>query len=113
MIYHITTKEEWDKQSKNDLFYSESLKKEGFIYCALKKQILPVLNSKFIGRQDLIVLYIDEKLLKPELIYEDLSNKGEKHPHVYGSINKDAIVKVVDFKPDEDGTFSLPKKFVD
>jgi len=109
MIYHITTKEEWVKQSKNDSFSPKSLKEEGFIYCALKSQILPVLNSKFIGRKDLIVLCIDEKLLKARLNFEDLSNKGEKHPHVYGSINRDAVVKVVRLKPSEDGTFSLPE----
>ena len=109
MIFHITTKEDCDKQSRKDASTSGSFEKQGFIHCALKEQILRVANSRFRGRENLVLLCIKKDRLRSKLIFEDLSNLGEKHPHVYGVINKDSITKVVDFNPNKDGFFLLPE----
>jgi uncharacterized protein (DUF952 family) len=34
-------------------------------------------------------------------------------PHVYGSINNSAVIKVVDFPVNEKGLFELPKSISD
>lgn len=36
----------------------------------------------------------------------------EQFPHIYGSLNVDAVLKVLDFEPREDGLFELPKEII-
>lgn len=113
MIFHITTKEEWTKQSGGDSFSASSLNDVGFIHCALKHQILRVANSRLRGKKNLVLLGIEEDKLESKLIYEDLSNLNEDHPHVYGPINICAIMQVIYFPPNDDGSFSLPEELND
>lgn len=105
MIYHITTKSEYASQQGKEFYSALSLEKEGFIYCATKEQVIPVLNRRFIGNNEVIVVEIDESKLKSELKFEDLHNKGEKHPHIYGKVNREAIVRLVDINVGEDGRY--------
>jgi len=92
MIHHITTIEWWTKWETNDYFESPDLEKEGFIHCSKREQIEFVLNEHFRDQVDLIILQIDPEKLESELKYE-LSSENQYFPHIYGRINKTAIVK--------------------
>ena len=61
----------------------------------------------FKGKSGLILLVIDDSKVTPEIKYEDAGN-GKLYPHIYGPLNIDAVVKVVDFPPKSDGSFELP-----
>jgi uncharacterized protein (DUF952 family) len=55
----------------------------------------------------MVVLVIDPDRLTSELRWEpgaDLAT--ELFPHVYGPINLDAVVQVLDFEPDKNGQFT-------
>jgi len=65
------------------------------------------------------LLCIDEDKLKSECKYEDPTagrqydpSVGNLFPHIYGSINISAIIKAVNFPPDNNGLFSLPKELM-
>ena len=47
-------------------------------------------------------------LLNEELKYEP-DERGTHYPHLYGQLNVDAVVGVMDFEPDEEGFFHLPE----
>ena len=47
------------------------------------------------------------------LVYEDSYGKGEVFPHIYGSLNLDAIIHIFEFPANDDGMFSLPDDFHD
>jgi len=79
------------------------------------KQVIPVANAFYRGQNDLMLLVIDETRIVPEVRWEapagppaDGVTLSDLFPHVYGALNLDAVLQVVDFTPDVAGTFSLP-----
>ena len=74
-------------------FAPEIFEFENFIHCCKAHQIGGVLSRYFAGETDLLILHIDETKLKPPLRYET-GTGNELFPHLYGEINKDAIVEI-------------------
>ncbi len=92
-IYHITKSSWWNKFSSTDPYESETLNEEGFIHCSTREQVSGVLERYYANQRGLLLLHIKPSLLKAELKYEE-ATFGQSFPHVYGKINRDAIVKV-------------------
>ncbi len=117
MIYHIATRQDWDDSQPRGAYHTASLDKEGFIHCSTATQVLHVGNAFYRGRNDLVLLLIDESKLAHELKWEAPAgppasgiSDSDKFPHVFGPINFSAIASVLDFVPDPvSGTFTLPK----
>jgi uncharacterized protein (DUF952 family) len=93
MILHVCTAEEWMNCSDSSLYQPASYVSEGFIHCCIDSQLPGVLDRYFGGKYNLYLLTIDEMKLKAEVILEGSVN-NEEFPHVYGAIEKAAIVKV-------------------
>ncbi|MEH7884297.1 DUF952 domain-containing protein [Bacillus sp. JJ1609] len=108
MILHIISEEDWKKAQREGLHTPSSLDDEGFIHCSTKEQLIWVANSFFKGHTDLLLLCIDAKKVRARIVYEDTSDTGMLFPHIYGTLNLDAIFKVMTFKPSMDGSFVLP-----
>ena len=116
IIFHITSAQEWLASEAKSHYEVDSLKDEGFIHCSTVGQVLGVASRYYLGRDDLVLLCIDEILVKEELLYEVSSSadsSGERYPHIYGPLNMEAIVRVVDFPPQGDGSFLLPGELQD
>lgn len=115
MILHITSKSEWLEAQALGEYRAPSLETEGFIHCSAEAQVVAVANAFYRGRNDLVLLMIEETRARPEVKWEapaeqhdDEFLKSSSFPHVYGALNLDAVVGVRDFPPNEDGTFTLP-----
>jgi uncharacterized protein (DUF952 family) len=93
LIYHITTPEIWKKFESEDFYAAESLQTEGFIHCSFDDQLEGVLERYYADAEKVLILTIDTEKLEPLLVNEP-STGGELYPHIYGRINRDAIVKV-------------------
>lgn len=85
-----------------------SLDGGGFIHCSTVDQFLIPANERFRGRGDLILLIVATGRLSAPLVYEDCYESGHRFPHVYGPIDLDAIVDVVDLPCRLDGCFDRP-----
>ncbi len=96
-IYHIASISDWDKQANNKVYSIETLDEEGFIHCSRYEQLDATLKRFFDGREDILVLKIDSKLLNIPLIYEAADNGSGFFPHAFGPIQKNAIVEVIPF----------------
>jgi uncharacterized protein (DUF952 family) len=96
IIYHVTTKEEWIIAQVNDYYEASSLAIEGFIHCSTANQVQGVLERYFAGKTNLVKLVIDTTLLTNELKYELAPSINEEFPHVFGTINLDAVIEVVE-----------------
>lgn len=103
-IWHITKREQWEQAQITQVYFSESLALEGFIHCSTSEQVLPTANFLFRGQQGLVLLGIDSSKVQAEIRYEDVD--GTTFPHIYGALNTDAVVEVLNFQPGVDGLFT-------
>jgi uncharacterized protein (DUF952 family) len=132
MILHIVRRCEWEDAVRRGNYAPASLRAEGFIHCSTVAQVIDTANRFYRGQRDLIVLCIEESRVKAELKYEaparthDVSRgaapspnlsrevtgevSGALFPHLYGSLNLAAVVRVVELPCEEDGSFRLPEE---
>jgi uncharacterized protein (DUF952 family) len=106
MIFHIAQREIWEQARMNGEYRVESLMTEGFIHLSTRSQFLRVANFLFQGQTDLVLLEVDETLLKCGLRYDPVGE--ERFPHLYGPLNLEAVVRVHEFPVQADGTFQAP-----
>jgi uncharacterized protein (DUF952 family) len=91
-IIHIVDTETWERDKDQSQYFGDTLKSQGFIHCCLPGQVDSVLKNWFPGREDLIFLEIDSNKLSTRLVFENLEGDEEKFPHIYGPVNRDAIL---------------------
>ena len=108
MIVHITWRVEWATAVTAPTFRPASLDTEGFIHCSTPAQLLGPANALFRGQTGLVLLCIAPEKVRAPIVYEDCYGTGQPFPHVYGPLNRDAVVAVLDFPPRPDGSFDLP-----
>jgi uncharacterized protein (DUF952 family) len=92
-IYHIALTEEWNSQLKNESYFPAAYQQEGFIHCSQEYQLKGVVERFFKKAEKVFLLSIDTTKLVAELRLEEASN-GDFFPHIYGELNKTAIIKV-------------------
>jgi uncharacterized protein (DUF952 family) len=92
LIYHLTTQHEWKQALSKGFYEAPSLAEEGFIHCSTEQQVAGVLQRYFKGRSGLVKLTIDTDKLTAPLRYELAPSVQEEFPHIYGSINLDAVI---------------------
>ncbi|MDX2244774.1 MAG: DUF952 domain-containing protein [Leptolyngbyaceae cyanobacterium bins.302] len=105
MIFHITTSKDWQQAQQAGEYRAASLETEGFIHCSNADQVAWVANNFYRAVPDLVLLQIDPSKLTAELRYDEIET-GDRFPHIYGALNLDAVVHVLEFAPQADGTFS-------
>lgn len=96
MIYHVTRKSDWEQAIKNGFYAAPSLQLEGFIHTSTAAQVPGVLERYYENEKELVLLHIDELLLTANLTYELAPSVNDLFPHVYGTINLNAITKAED-----------------
>jgi uncharacterized protein (DUF952 family) len=105
---HITRREDWLKALDQGSYTADSLAKEGFIHCSTLAQVAATANRYYAGQHGMVLLCIDASLLQAEARWENLDALGNPFPHIYGPLNFEAVVKVVEFEPDMEGQFTSP-----
>src|SRR5262249_43184299 len=105
-ILHITTPAAWAEAQRAGAYRADSLASEGFIHCSTPAQVAATANRLYPGRRDLVLLRIDPRKVAPEIRYDTAAN-GERFPHIYGPLNLGAVVGIIPFPPEVDGTFRL------
>lgn len=96
IIYHITTKEEWQNAIEQNFYEAASLATEGFIHCSTEQQVAGVLLRYFKGKTNLVKLTINTAKLTAKLQFDFSPSVNEMFPHIYGAINSDAVTAVDD-----------------
>jgi uncharacterized protein (DUF952 family) len=114
-IVHIASRTAWEASIPAGYYKPTSLESEGFIHCSTVEQSVDTANNFFHNQHGLVLLCIDVDKLDAELKYEPPAGgpahnlqDGTLFPHLYGPLNVNAVVRVVEFEPDAEGMFSLP-----
>ena len=92
IIYHITTKKEWDTAVAQGFYEAASVAIESFMHCSTDKQVDGVLQRYFAGKTDLVKLTIDVSKVQARLQYDFSPSVNEMFPHIYGRLNLDAVI---------------------
>jgi uncharacterized protein (DUF952 family) len=132
LIYHITSRSLAEAARLSGEYRTESLTSQGFIHFSQAHQVLGTANSFYRGLSDLVILVVDSQRLTAELKYEapvhptnndksevvaqrkgPASANGQQpatqdFPHLYGALNFEAVVRVIDLPLGADGSFEAP-----
>ncbi len=100
---HITNEASWKKALKLGEYRPDTIATQGFIHCSTSEQYVSVANYIYKGNKDLMLLSIMSSKVKSEIKYE--KSGTQFYPHIYGSLNLDAVIKVQKFLPNADGVF--------
>jgi len=106
---HVTGRAQWERARETGTYRGDTLVTEGFIHCSRPEQVVGVANAFFRGRDDLVLLVIDEERVRAEIRHEEVPG-GERFPHLYGPLNLDAVRAVLPFGLLPNGTFALPRE---
>ena len=107
LIYHITTPALWQQFAILPFYEAPSLQKEGFIHASKAHQVQETANRYYKNEPEILLLTIDTSLLAIPLLYEEAPNRKEEFPHLYGKLNKDAIIHQVVIARQEDGSYLI------
>ena len=92
-IFHIVKPDVWKNFENMNFYEADSLQTEGFIHCSFRDQLETVLQRYYKDAEKVLILEIDPTKLTSRLI-EEPSTNNEIYPHIYGKINRQAIIAV-------------------
>ncbi len=111
LTYHIVPKEYYEAQPSDKDYLPEPMVKgvENFMHCTTGAQNVVDTAYRYYASDSrpfyLLVIDLD-KVQAPSRF----DAAGEIFPHIYGPLNRDAIVEVLPFERDENGRFLKPKQ---
>ncbi len=106
-IYHIIPRSTWDPAGSGP-YRAASLATEGFVHCSNRDQVARVANLFYADQAALEVLCVNADLLGDQVRDED-PGTGERFPHVYGPIPREAVLEVQPLHRDADGHWVFPE----
>ena len=110
VIYHLVPVDYWEAQPAERPYVPADFEREGFIHCTRGDEQLAIVANRYFRNdaREWLALVLDEQALTAEL-KDEPGQDGRLYPHIYGSLNRDAIREVVHMPRDADGTFRALK----
>jgi uncharacterized protein (TIGR00299 family) protein len=106
-LVHVVEGDDYEVHTADGAYRPPSLSEEGFVHCSTPEQVLAVAQSHYPDAENPRLLVVDPGAVDAEIRYEEGPLGG--FAHVYGSLNTDAVVDIVEF-PREDGRYVLPRR---
>jgi uncharacterized protein (DUF952 family) len=105
--YHLVPRATWEAADPAAPYAPESLSSEGFVHCTDGPDEVALTANRYFRAEadDLLALLIDVGRLSAPVRYED---PRRVYPHVYGPIEREAILGVLEMPRAADGSFLPP-----
>jgi uncharacterized protein (DUF952 family) len=97
-IYHVTTQKEWEQAKEKGEYQPAGFDQEGFIHCSIERQVAGVLDRFYKGQTGLVKLKIEKAKVTRPVLFELAVDLDELFPHIYGSLNLDCVVDVIEIQ---------------
>jgi uncharacterized protein (DUF952 family)/GNAT superfamily N-acetyltransferase len=116
VILHLLSRDSWVEAQAHGQLIAPSVAIEGFAHCSTEHQMVDVANKYYRGTSNMVLLNVDPTKLTSELKFEPPAHIDGSpalpheplFPHIYGPINLDAVIEVIDFPCNEHGAFTTP-----
>jgi uncharacterized protein (DUF952 family) len=109
ILVRITDKLSWEQAKTLGVFHGE-FEDDGFVHLLKPDQVQKVANLAFTGHNDLMLLVLHRARIHSSIQDEDIYGVGELFPCLYGALNLEAVMMVLDFPVSADGLFQLPHR---
>ena len=108
LAYHGTPKRYFESLDGSRPYVPEPFAREGFIHTTEGREAVSITLTKYYkgSAEPWVVLYIDQDRVTSPIRYDD---PAQVFPHIYGPLNREAIVAVKDIARSFDGTFMKPE----
>ena len=110
-IYHLALARDWERGPSDAYSTStlgRSLADQGFIHCSFREQVQQIADLVYRGRSDVLLLEIDSARLAATVKVEPSNGGRDSYPHIYGPLNRDAVVRVTPVDVRENGRLDIP-----
>lgn len=112
VVYHMLPAAVWEAVPADGPYHAATLAAEGFVHCTAEGPILQTVANRFYRKEagDWLILAIDLTRLDP-ITAPVRWEAADDHlfPHIYGPIARTAVVEVIPFGRNEDGSYALPE----
>jgi len=111
VIYHLAPLEYFYAQPPDRPYVPAEFDRDGFIHCTAGDEQLVIVANRYYRDDDRawLVAVIDAAAVTAEIRYEP-GQDGVLYPHVYGPLNRSAIVSVLRLPRRADGSFQFPDR---
>jgi hypothetical protein len=94
-IFHLISRQGFDAQADSEFILDDANLAAGFIHCCTAEQLPGVIERYFPGdNSNLLVVELSPDALTEDLKWEPATDSDGLFPHIYGPINRDAIIDV-------------------
>lgn len=108
-IYHLVDAQVWREACDQLQYRPASLATEGFVHFSELGQVEATAARFYATTPSLLILEVDVAKLRAELRYE-LAD-GQRFPHLYGTLDRAAVIRVEAMERDASGHYRLPAGF--
>ena len=107
LTFHLVAAEYYRDTDRGAPYAPAAFAADGFIHCTDGAENVAEVANRYYrdDRRMYIVLVIDKALIEPRVVYE---GPAGIYPHIYGALNRDAIVDVRPVLRAADGSFLPP-----
>jgi uncharacterized protein (DUF952 family) len=108
-IYKICPASAWREAERQGVYRgSADDARDGFIHFSSASQVAGTARKHFAGQTELLLIAVDAGVLGDALRWERSRNE-ELFPHLYGELDLDAVIEVLDMRTRSDGTHEIPE----
>lgn len=108
IIFKVVSADQWAIAEQQGEFRGAEIDlTDGYIHFSTAQQVQETVEKHFAGQPGLILVAVDPEKIVGELKYEP-SRGGDLFPHLYGSLNLDAVVSVAELPIGKDGKHIFP-----